>query len=222
MLKGEIDPYNTFEIIKKTAKRFPNTKVFWLVGGRSKKDRNIPISNKDHQDLVQEMNDAVSVNLHPSYASNSNSDLILEEKKALEKVLGHSVNNSRQHFLRFKLPETFQAILDVGFTSEYSMGFAESLGFRSGTARKHFWFDLSKNKVTKLTIHPFVYMDGTLNEYMKLTVEESKGKIEELYKEVQEFGGDFVFLWHNETIGNYGKWKGWSEVLEFTLNLDNE
>jgi hypothetical protein len=57
---------------------------------------------------------------------------------------------------------------------------------------------------------------------MKLSVEQSKSRIASLYKEVEEFGGEFIFIWHNETIGEYGKWFGWSSVLQYTLNLSDE
>ncbi len=222
VLKGEVDPYDTFSTIKNIAKKFSNTTIFWLVGERAEKDRNIPLSNREHQRLVKEMDTVASVNLHPSYFSNGDKRIIVKEKKELEKVLDREVLCSRQHFLRFQLPTTFQSLIEAGFFHEYSMGFAENVGFRCGTARSHFWFDLSTDAVTELKIHPFVYMDGTLNEYMHLSIEESKVKIEELYQEVQQQGGDFVFLWHNETIGDYKKWKGWSEVLNYTLNLDHE
>ena len=65
-----------------------------------------------------------------------------------------------------------------------------------------------------------MYMDGTLNEYQKLSIEESKELISMLYKEVELYGGVFSFIWHNSTIGGLGIWKNWEEVLEHTLNLN--
>jgi hypothetical protein len=63
-------------------------------------------------------------------------------------------------------------------------------------------------------------MDGTLNEYLKLTPKEAIKKIQLLFDEVKKYGGQFSFIWHNETIGNYGIWKDWSEVFDFSLDLN--
>jgi hypothetical protein len=118
-----------------------------------------------------------------------------------------------------KFPQTYQNLLKEGIKEDFTMGFADAVGFRNGTTHAFTWFDLSENKQTDLIVRPFAYMDGTLNEYLKLTPVEAKSKIDLLFNEVKQFGGDFIFLWHNETIGDYGIWKGWSSVLEYTLSL---
>lgn len=220
--KGEKDPYDTFELIRDIGVKNKETKLFWLIGKRAEKDRNISIDDHEHQTLITSLDRDLEVNLHPSYNSNSDTYKIENEKLTLERVLDREIIRSRQHFLRFQLPKTYNSLVSAGFHHEYSMGFAEHVGFRSGTARSFYWFDLIENKKTNLIVHPFAYMDGTLNEYMKLSIEESKSKIQELYIEVCRYGGDFIFIWHNETIGDYKKWKGWSDVLHFTLNLKDE
>lgn len=222
VLRGAKDPYDTFDLIREIGIKNKETKLFWLIGERAEKDKNISIENREHQQLIISLDKDFEVNLHPSYNSNGDIQLIDNEKSKLEKLLSRKVIRSRQHFLRFQLPNTYQVLNSIGFKHEYSMGFAEHVGFRSGTAKSHHWFDLTQNKKTDLIVHPFAYMDGTLNEYMQLSIQESKQKIQQLYNEVCEFGGDFIFIWHNETIGDYKKWKGWSEVLRFTLNLKHE
>ncbi|MDX2362743.1 MAG: polysaccharide deacetylase family protein [Crocinitomicaceae bacterium] len=218
-LKDGGDPYDTFDTIIDIASKFQSTQMFWLVGDLAEKDRNISTDIQEHAKLIQAMDKVVNVNLHPSYASFGKSEVMKIEKLRLEKIINHEIVNSRQHFLRFELPESFRILENEGFTHEYSMGFAEHVGFRSGTARPHRWFDVEQNRVSQLIVHPFVYMDGTLLEYMNLNIQKSEEKIQELYNEISEYGGDFIFIWHNETIGDYGKWKGWSQVLDFTLKL---
>ncbi|MFT6500857.1 MAG: hypothetical protein ACJASQ_000967 [Crocinitomicaceae bacterium] len=219
---GEKDPYDTFDKIIEVGKQFSGAKVFWLTASEGSKDRNVPIGNIKHRKLIKRVAQSVEVNIHPSYGSFRSASQVRAEMDGLESITGSSIVRSRQHFLRFQLPNSYRGLIDAGIRNDYSMGFAENVGFRSGTARTHNWFDLERNEVTELTLHPFAYMDGTLLEYMSLTPKESKRRIQKLYTEIQNFGGNFIFLWHNETIGEYGKWKGWSQVLDFTLNLKNE
>jgi len=215
------DPYDTFEWIGSVAQKF-KVRIFWLVGDYGNLDNNISRHQIAHQNLIRKMSEKAEFGIHPSYVSNEKSHLLSEEKASLEETLQRKVQISRQHFLKLKFPTTFQHLINEGIQEDFTMGFADEIGFRNGTAHKFPWFDLSVNKKTDLQIRPFAYMDGTLLEYKKYSIAESKSKIQDLFQEVQQYGGDFIFLWHNETIGDYGKWKGWKNVLEYTLTLKND
>jgi hypothetical protein len=216
------DPYDTFEYIEEIAKRGFEVKVFWLLGDYAKYDRNVDYNHPLHQRMIRNIDQFAKVGLHPSYKSDGVFTQIQEEKNRLENILDKSVENSRQHFLKMNMPKTYRSLIKCGFKNDYTLGFADAPGFRAGIARPFPWFDLKNNVVTDLMLHPFTYMDGTLNEYQGLTVPEAKSKIESLANEIEDFGGNLISIWHNETIGDYGKWKGWSEVLEYTLSFQKQ
>ena len=220
--QGGHDPYDSYDAIEEIARRTGNVQVFWLTEHKGKYDRNLRLEEAPVKALIQRLTTFSDVAVHPSFGSFGSFESIRSEKESLEKITGSKINRSRQHFLRFQLPQTYEDLLKAGITEDFTMGFAGSCGFRCGTARSVKWFNLRTNEITELILHPFVYMDGTLNEYLQLSIEESKVAISKLYEEVKTYGGTFRFIWHNETIGNYGKWKGWQDVLNFTLNLHYE
>ena len=214
------DPYDTFEKIEELAQKGFKMKLFWLLGDYAKFDKNISHRHPKQRKLIQRLSKNVTIGIHPSFKSNSYEFYLHNEIERLEEIINDRVFCSRQHFLFLKMPYTYQTLIGQEIKHDYTMGFADIAGFRVGTARPIYWFDLQKNRVSNLTIHPFAFMDGTLNEYLKLKPEAAKEKISTLFSEVKNFGGEFSFIWHNETIGDYGIWKGWSAVYEWSVGLD--
>ena len=165
------------------------------------------------------MKQVAKIGLHPSYGSNYSDKKLFEERNRINQITETTIIESRQHFLKVSLPHTYRRLIAEGFKKDYSMGFADQPGFRLGTAHPVYFFDLELNQATDYKLIPFVYMDGTFNEYMNCSIEESKQIVQDLVNEVKQFGGVFCFIWHNETIGDIGKWIGWSAVLDYTLTL---
>lgn len=216
------DPYDTFDYIISLNQQNIKPIVFWLLGDYAKYDRNIYYENEHQKNLILKMDKHTLLGLHPSYKSNEHSKILKTEKQRLENIIQKPIKRSRQHFLKLNTPKTYRNYLNTGIEHDYTLGFAQETGFRAGTVRPFYWFDLSKNEKTNLIIHPFSYMDGTYLEYKNMSVENAKADMQKLMKEVKTYGGDFICIWHNETIGDYGKWEGWKSLLEATIEYSKE
>ena len=217
--KGESnDPFDSFGAIHEVLKGYPETRVFWQLGNYGKYDTNIAWNDQRHQDLIAEISRLGNVGLHPSYASNQMDERLNQEVMRIRKISSKTITESRQHFLKLNLPKTYLRMIERGFEKDYTMGYADDCGFRAGTAREHAFFDLLANQIyPNYRIVPFAYMDGTLLEYKKLTIDQSLEVVDQLIDEVKRYGGTFCFIWHNETLAEAGKWKGWKKVFDYTL-----
>jgi hypothetical protein len=213
------DPNDTYDLISQYITDQNEVKIFWHLGDFKKFDRNISWTNAVHQRLIQKMGNRTAVGMHPSYASYLNEAVVRQERGRLEHILKKPVLNSRQHFLKVRFPATFELLNNIGIKHDYSMGFADDIGFRMGTAQALPFFNLLTDEVTNLMLHPFVYMDGTLNQYLKLSPEQAKEKVALLMREVKQHGGNFICIWHNDTINNFGVWKDWRSVLDSTIEF---
>ena len=144
-------------------------------------------------------------------------DKLSKEISRLEAIVNREVVRSRQHFLRLDLPTSYRRLIDLGILHDYTMGYASQVGFRAGTSLPFYFYDLDMETETSLMIHPFAVMDGTLNEYMELPVDDAQYLVKELLDCVKEVDGTFISLWHNETLSDDKHWKDWRQVYEFTI-----
>ena len=221
VLAGEMkDPYDTYEFIQILAMSGANVLIFWLLGDYGTYDKNISHLQPNQRALILKMSEYAEIGIHASYGSNESDYQLGIEIERLNLITQKPVTKNRQHFLVLNLPMTYQSLIQQNITDDYTMGYADIVGFRAGTARVFNWFDLQTNDTTSLRIHPFTYMDGTLHEYLKLSPQEAMDKIKSLYQEICQFGGQFSYIWHNETIGDYAHWKGWKDVFTYTINLN--
>ena len=227
LLGKEGDPYDTFDFIENEFKGIEDhLKFFFLLGNRGKYDKNISYKNQELRSRIRQLAGKYEVGVHPSYASNSRKELTGIEKKRLEEIIEKTVKNSRQHFLMIDLPETYENLVESGIENDYTMGYADAIGFRAGLCSPFQFFNLEKNISSKLTVFPLITMDVTLKDYLKLSPDEAIVETEKLMRKVKATGGTFIVLWHNESINDLGLWKSWKNVFIQTIktgmSLEND
>ncbi len=218
LLKLENDPFDTFEFMHSLHKKYGlRPHFFILFAGYGEFDKNTPVNNIPFQELIKSLGDEGDVGIHPSYASYRNDQILQSEIIGLSRVLHREVTSSRQHFLKLHMPDTYRSLISQDISDDYTMGYASEPGFRAGICMPFRWYDLEMERSTDLTIHPFMVMDGTLRDYMKIEAEGSMQIIRPLIDTVREFGGTFISLFHNESLSEWRRWKGWTSVYEEML-----
>lgn len=212
------DPFDSFEFQFELQKEFKLKPIYFILCGEyDTNDKNISIRKAAFRSLIKTLGDHADVAIHPSFSSYLDIDKLRKEINSLSEVLHRPLTKSRQHFLRMNLPRSYQKLIELDISDDYTMGFASQAGFRAGIADTFRFYDLENDMVTNLRVHPFALMDGTMRDYLNLDLEASYALTTQLIDEVKAVGGTFIYLTHNETLGGEQRWEGWPEMYRRML-----
>ncbi len=188
-------------------KKLPLT-FFVLNARRGSHDHGLPRNSFALKKLVQKIaNAGIQFGIHPSYHSNRKKLTLKHEIEGLGEMAGCSIIHSRQHYLRFRMPTTFENLIELGIKHDYSMGFASLPGFRAGTCRTFYFYNLSTNEPSNLMMHPTTIMEGTYKDYMKMHSADALQPILEMITVVKKYGGEFISIWHEAQLAEKSSWR---------------
>jgi hypothetical protein len=204
--KLEVDPYDNYETLFKDGKSYDEVLFFFPAGKNDKFNRHIPIENPIMKKLLKTIPAYIEIGLHPIKQKNKNLKGLIYEKETLTNISQKTINKSRQHYLDFDLPNTFNQLLEAEIKEDYSIGYNEINGFRAGTCQSFNFFNLITNEVTELLCNPLIVMDATYIYSQKISIENAIEETIRLYEICKKYNGNFIIDFHNNHIQNSHPW----------------
>lgn len=216
------DPFDAYEWMGRLHRKYQLSPRYFILAALklSPFDKNIHPLHPAMQELIHALQQEGPVGMHPSYFTDSSAAVFLKEQSVLMQITGQPVVASRQHFIRMFLPATYRALLAAGIKDDYSMGYGTALGFRAGTGQSFSWYDLEKEEVTPLRIHPFCFMDTTAHYDLGLDRASAFSRLRQMKDRLEACGSVLTTVFHNFSLGTEPEWGGWRESYEqFILAL---
>jgi hypothetical protein len=191
---------------------------FFLVAHKQQGyDKNTPLKVKQFRSLVEYYSNSYKVGLHPSWQTGDDEDLFESELEWMEDITGRAIIHSRQHYLRFSLPDTFRTLTNLGIQKEFSMGYGTINGFRASVCSSFYWYDLAKDETTTLMLFPFCFMDANAYYEQGYTPQQAYAELMQFYTTVKKLNGMLVTVWHNSILGTDSSFAGWREMFELFM-----
>lgn len=214
------DPFDSYDYIFSLKEKYDIEPIFFIhTGTKGKYDKNISAKNKHFKTLIERMFKNGRVGIHPSYRAANEPGLLEKEISLLSEATGTEINHCRQHFLRISLPETYRKYIACGITDDYSLGWATANGFRAGSSRSFPFYDLEKEEVTNLLLHPISMMDSALLKSTNPDIIQACKEMSIMILTLKSIGGNFMSVWHNHSLGTYNLRLGWKNVYEHIQNI---
>lgn len=203
------DPYNTYKrLIKDDVKTGAKSIFYFLMD-----ENNIKSLNLHGKWLFRKiLSNGSIIGLHAGFNSYLPNGQLHKEKLMLESLTGTKVNETRQHYLRFSVPETWNMQNKRGIAVDSSLYYPEAPGFRTGCCTEFSCFDIFHRTKLPIRERTLCFMDRSMF-YPEWQENGAEHYIMDLVHQVEKHGGDFVMLWHNSSF-DYSVWKDYIPVYE--------
>jgi len=208
------DPFDEFDWMDSLHEAYQLRPIFFLLTiiKRGRYDKNISASAKAIRKLYNRLATKYKIGIHPSWQSGTDKALLAKEMGLLQKIVGQPITCSRNHYLRFTVPQTYRRLIAAGIREEYSMAYGSINGFRASYTLPHRWYDLEKETVTLLRVHPFCFMEASSFFEQKYTAQQAAEEIQYYHDIVKSVNGEFITLFHNHFLTQQPQWLPWREM----------
>lgn len=213
------DPYDNFKYLIRIFKKYEiPTRAFYSVGAYGTHDKNISPLLKSFEIVVKHLSDYFTQGYLVSYQAAEREVLMEGEKRILSEILKRSVQHAQFHLLHLRLPLSYRYLVEAEVFDDYSMGYLARYGYRAGTSRPFYFYDLEYEQKTPLLIHPFVLSDTYMMKLSrKMTASELESFLKGMLQTTKLVKGNFTFVVHSKNLGEHPGWKGWRRLYESVL-----
>lgn len=193
-------PYWTFdEIMRMEDRHGARSTFFFLANDSSEPEANyLP---EDVRSVMAELDaGGWEIGLHGGFRAYMDIERLKLEKGLLERALGRSVSGYRGHFLKFRVPDTWELLARAGFAYDSTLGYPDRSGFRNGMCHPYRPFNLRTSSWIDILEVPLVIMDTSLFEHMRLDAKQAWDLTSTLLRRVRELAGGISINWHNSSF----------------------
>jgi hypothetical protein len=198
------DPFANFDwLMQLDEARGLRATYYFLAGGQTRYDGRYSIRSKAVRRLLRQITErGHQIGLHGSYATLDDPRQLSRERDQLATVLHEEglpseVTSLRQHYLRWRASDTWQAAEAAGLSVDASVGFTDTIGFRAGTSHEYPVFDVLRRRSMRLRERPLHVMDRALGS---LGQDAALEAIAMIRQSVARHGGTLEALWHNNVF----------------------
>jgi hypothetical protein len=215
------DPNNTFDFLMDVSERHGLRSAFYFLAHRDRRHRDGPflfehpwvraligrVSRRGHE-----------IGLHPSFCTYRDAARTRAELERLLRVaeaegVRQDEWGGRQHYLRWVNPDTWRNWEAAGLSYDSTLGYAEAVGFRTGTCHPYRVYDLRERRALRLVERPFQVMDVTLLPAMTRSPESAHAAVMDIAAQCRRYGGCLGILWHNNTLLRSAREQRWYAAL---------
>ena len=199
------NPFWNFDFLMKSeAERGFRSSYYFLEKEGKHDNSRYRFHNKKIREILKRLtDDGFEVGIHGTIQSATDQEAMNRTVANLRKEAPGKVTGIRQHYLKYRLPQTAQIQQKADLVYDTTLGFAEHEGFRNSYCWPFNLYDFKNDRALNLWQIPLTMMDVTLFGYRNLDFEQIHLSIQQLLKEVQKFNGIFSMLWHNSFFDEY-------------------
>jgi peptidoglycan/xylan/chitin deacetylase (PgdA/CDA1 family) len=221
--------YWTFSRIMDIEKKLGTRSTFFFSGLTNKIKSKRPRKERQLYELayttdppeIKELYRSIDTNgweigLHSSFSTKNDPRRLREEMKNLSGIIDKQIGGIRQHFLKFKIPDYFKAIQEVGFKYDASLGYSTHSGFRTAACHPYTFFNDSEKKEYDLLVIPLAIMEGTLSSKKRVDPDAIKDNAMGIISTIRKLKGGCSILWHNNRFFDK-EFKGWGKAYELIV-----
>ena len=184
------------------------------------RSKNNSTNKKQFISLIKSIADYCNVGIKASYMALESLAVLKSEKQLMDSIINSDTTIVRSSFSKINLPSTYRNYIDLEIYSDYTMGYADTIGFRAGTCTPFLFYDLDYEIQTPLKIYPYQLMDFSLLKHTSFL--DKKETLLNAVSEVEKVNGLFTFVFHNYALSSIPRWADFKSLFNIILETNNE
>ena len=154
------------------------------------------------------------------FYSYNNPAEIRDEKTSLEDALGQEVIGYRNHYLREKVPDSWEMLARAGFRYDATYGYTDQVGFRNGMCHPFNPYNLNTQQDVAVCEIPLHLMDSTIFEITS-NYDKAWSITQSIIDKVASCQGVLGVLFHNSALAAPNK-RDYGRLYEQILSYGQE